>query len=284
LRTEVPANWFPLRPEAAGGDVRLRRGALVPLGGGPAPAPAGRLLPELDTVPIPFEEVTRDGVEVVRTWQYVRWIDGAHHAWIGRRARPGRVPAASGLRFDVLVPAEMSIQGPPGPAGPPGPQGPTGPQGQVGMPGPGGPPGPTGAGGPVGPVGPRGSTGPAGPVGPTGPVGPQGPQGPTYVVAAGRFDERGQTGPPPLFAWNLLATPRRDEPNVFDLELAGYEKDAAYAVRGSVVVDPDDPPYVLEVLADAPLSVRVRSTTGDTQPRGFVVEVSRFPEMGPTPG
>jgi hypothetical protein len=112
-------------------------------------------------------------------------------------------------------------------------------------------------------------------------VGPQGPQGPSYVVAAGRFDADGRSGSPPLFAWNLVATPREREPNVFDLEVAGYDKEAAYAVRGTVVVGPDDPPYVIEVLDDAPLSIRVRSTSGETEPRGFVVEVSRFPEYGP---
>jgi hypothetical protein len=263
------------------GDVELRLGALTPLAGGPVPQPAGRLLPELNNLVIPFEEVPREGIQVARTWQYVRWVDGTHHPWIGRRARPGRAPHASGLRFDVLVPAEMSMQGPEGPRGPAGPQGPGGPQGQVGMPGPAGPQGLAGPTGPIGPKGNTGNTGPAGAQGAPGPTGPAGPAGDNYIVAAGRFDATGASAPAPLFAWNLVATPRKEEANVFDLEVAGYDRYGRYLVRGAAVVNPDDPPYVVELLEGTDLTIRVRATTGATEPRGFVVEVSRIPgEIG----
>ncbi len=106
IRTDVPANWFPLLPvtEGTGSEVRLLLGDLPPIDGGAAPEPWGRLLEEIRAVRVPLEEVPKDGVRVTRSWQYVRWVDGRQHAWVGRRARPGRGSEASGLRFDIAEP------------------------------------------------------------------------------------------------------------------------------------------------------------------------------------
>lgn len=106
IRTDVPANWFPLLPvtDATGSQQRLVLGNLPPSNGGEAPVPWGRLLEEIRGLSIPLEEVPRDGVRVTRSWQYVRWTDGRHHGWIGRRARPGRGEESSGLRFDLAEP------------------------------------------------------------------------------------------------------------------------------------------------------------------------------------
>jgi hypothetical protein len=73
-----------------------------PLDGSPLPVPWGQLLAE-QAAGIAPEEVTRAGGQATRTWRYARWVDGRQLSWIGRRARPGRGPGASGLRFDLGV-------------------------------------------------------------------------------------------------------------------------------------------------------------------------------------
>lgn len=47
------------------------------------------------------EEIPREGIHIARSYQYARWVDGSMHLWIGRRKRPGRGEASSGLQFDV---------------------------------------------------------------------------------------------------------------------------------------------------------------------------------------
>ncbi|MFD2093352.1 hypothetical protein [Blastococcus deserti] len=105
LRTPVPDNWFPLLPIVdRPGSVHLELGSVPPLGGGPAPAPMGRIVSELAGVAVPEEELTRSPTSVVRTWQYARWIDGTQHLWIGRSRRPVSPHATgdTGLRFDSI--------------------------------------------------------------------------------------------------------------------------------------------------------------------------------------
>jgi len=102
LGSPVPEHWIPLVPEhdAATGTTRLRR-ARVPAAATTTARPGaarGRLL--VADVRLYDEEVPREGVRVTRAYQWARWSDGAPHLWIGRRKRPGRGEASSGLRFD----------------------------------------------------------------------------------------------------------------------------------------------------------------------------------------
>jgi hypothetical protein len=49
--------------------------------------------------------VPRSGVDVVRTFQLARWIDGRYVLWCGRSRRTGKGEGSSGLRFDSVGPA-----------------------------------------------------------------------------------------------------------------------------------------------------------------------------------
>ncbi len=95
LATEVPSYWFPLLPKPlSAGAIELQLGGLY--------QPKGRILQQ--TLSVNEEEVPRTGVRITRSYQYARWIDGSTHLWIGRRKRPGRGEASSGLQFDVIEP------------------------------------------------------------------------------------------------------------------------------------------------------------------------------------
>jgi hypothetical protein len=105
LATETPPYWFPLLPKARPTGEQGVRGAIelelrVELGG--PRSPQGHILDSGSA--INEEEVPRTGIRVTRTYQHARWIDGSTHLWIGRRKRPGRGEASSGLRFDVIEP------------------------------------------------------------------------------------------------------------------------------------------------------------------------------------
>jgi hypothetical protein len=110
LATDVPDYWFPFTMELADGeDYRLVRSILLDastLGLDPEhlPRPAGKLLvpPGEADLRLHEEELPGGGREIERRYQYTRWTDGRGYLWVGRRARPGRGDAASGLRFDVL--------------------------------------------------------------------------------------------------------------------------------------------------------------------------------------
>ncbi len=104
LATAVPDHWIPLIP------VRIREGdpAMRLLRAG---APRGRVLepgrdPARNPLHLSEEEVPRAGARVIRAFQYARWTDGGTHLWMGRRKGAGRGEGASGLRFDVLEPAD----------------------------------------------------------------------------------------------------------------------------------------------------------------------------------
>ena len=123
LRSDVEANWFPFllsyppsTPAGPAPATQLAMADVPPLAvGQPAPLPWGRILaPFAPVVPaaggpaqpgvlMPLEEITRVGTQVVRAWRYARWTDGKQLSWVGRRARPGRGPGASGLSFDLTI-------------------------------------------------------------------------------------------------------------------------------------------------------------------------------------
>lgn len=95
LINTVPDYWCPMELDSAGQHIGLRIYNKERL-------PQGRILRETD--PNSFvlyeEEVPRSGIRVQRAYQYVRWVDGSHHVWIGRRKAMGHGEASSGLRFD----------------------------------------------------------------------------------------------------------------------------------------------------------------------------------------
>ncbi len=108
LGTSVPDFWVPLAPAGRLGSMSLNLLPMPRLDGTYAPIePQGRLL-EPDTSgkrPSFFnEEITRGGLQVTRTYQYARWINGETFLWVGRRKRTGRGEGSSGLRFDVVLP------------------------------------------------------------------------------------------------------------------------------------------------------------------------------------
>jgi hypothetical protein len=63
----------------------------------------GRVLESSQDLSLFEEEVPREGVRVLRSYQATRWIDGSTHLWIGRRKGVGRGEGSSGLRFDSLT-------------------------------------------------------------------------------------------------------------------------------------------------------------------------------------
>jgi hypothetical protein len=46
--------------------------------------------------------VPSEGVQVTRSWQAARALDGTLHFWIGRAKIPRQAELAPGLRFDVV--------------------------------------------------------------------------------------------------------------------------------------------------------------------------------------
>jgi hypothetical protein len=96
LRSEVPANWFPmsLRP----GLVRLLQ--LDRLSG--APDPAGLLLPRPGQA-IHEGEVHREGLVLCRRPVMTRAPDGRRLLWFRAERSPGRGEGGSGLGYDQLV-------------------------------------------------------------------------------------------------------------------------------------------------------------------------------------
>lgn len=117
LGNTVPENWIPFIPVHTGQDdraVRLQRSSMprffrntvMPV------RPRTRILrsglSDTDEQAVPYylheEEVPRAGVQVDVTMQRARWLNGATAVWCGRRARPGRGQAGSGLRFDLIEP------------------------------------------------------------------------------------------------------------------------------------------------------------------------------------
>jgi hypothetical protein len=104
LAGTVPENWIPLLPQppgAAGGPMRLARGAMIDAAGETVP-PLGRILVPERALEINEEEVPREGMRVTRSYHYARWLNGVTLLWVGRRKQPGRGEGSSGLRFDIV--------------------------------------------------------------------------------------------------------------------------------------------------------------------------------------
>jgi hypothetical protein len=104
LGTSVPDYWIPLLPVRVGNALWLKRGALPRVTSGGIEGtfePQGLILDPGRDLLLPDEEVPREGARVTRGYQYVRWVDGSTHLWIGRRKEPGRGEGSSGLRFDI---------------------------------------------------------------------------------------------------------------------------------------------------------------------------------------
>jgi hypothetical protein len=106
LATTVPEHWIPFQPvrvDPASADIRLRRAAaLHERGGQPVLArPQGRVLePRVPDLSLFEEEVPASGIEVIRHWQYARWLDGRTVLWLARRKGTGRLDRSSGLTYD----------------------------------------------------------------------------------------------------------------------------------------------------------------------------------------
>lgn len=94
-------NWFPLIPVADA----IGRLAVGSLWTARDARPAGRVLNELlPSKQLHDNEVPSEGVQVTRSWQSARSIDGSLHFWIGRAKTPRQTELAPGLRFDVVDP------------------------------------------------------------------------------------------------------------------------------------------------------------------------------------
>lgn len=112
LQTAVPEHWIPLVPvrdpkrRQLDSAVVLQRGSLLSQDGTLRPITAQGVLLAPDISPWYFheEEVPSAGLRLSRVPVVARWLDGTPHAWVSRRASPGRGEGASGLRFDIAVP------------------------------------------------------------------------------------------------------------------------------------------------------------------------------------
>lgn len=114
LGTPVPDYWVPLVPRQRSDERRsiyLERGSLLNTEQGHLGEALGALLKELRR--LYEEEVPRAGVRVTRTHQLSRWSDGSTHLWLGRKKRIGRGEGSSGLRYDLVEPADAQAEGTP---------------------------------------------------------------------------------------------------------------------------------------------------------------------------
>jgi len=100
LGTSVPANWFPLVPFTANGELRLDLQRMADQLNNPQAVPRGTFL-RLPAPPLHEEEVPREGARLSRDYVLSRWVDGSSVLWSRRRKRVGRGEGSSGLRFDV---------------------------------------------------------------------------------------------------------------------------------------------------------------------------------------
>ena len=104
LSTDVPVNWFPLVPQAAGNRLASYRVGVLPSGSAAPPRlPQALMLQELADTGLDEQELPRSGRRLVRRRQYARWSDGSTHVWTARRTGIGRGEGSSGLLFDTLT-------------------------------------------------------------------------------------------------------------------------------------------------------------------------------------
>lgn len=99
--TTVPDNWIPFIPvhrEGSVSEIQLQRAKM--------PGAKGALGVLLTEQPAPYylqeNEVGRSGVQVERSWQRTRWLNGKTYLWIGRFKQAGKGEGWSNLKFDQL--------------------------------------------------------------------------------------------------------------------------------------------------------------------------------------
>lgn len=100
--TRVPDNWIPFIPvhiEGSNREIRLQRAKM--------PGSKGALGVILNEKAPPYyvneEEIPRGGIEVERSFQRTRWLDGRTYLWIGRSKKAGEGEGWSNLQFDQIV-------------------------------------------------------------------------------------------------------------------------------------------------------------------------------------
>lgn len=105
--SDVPENWIPFVPSKVSTNdpsIQLLRGKTVRKLGSKDVKPRGKILTEK---PFPYfifeEEVPREGIQVIRSFQRARWFDGKVICWLGRKKVTGKGEGSSGLVFDQLI-------------------------------------------------------------------------------------------------------------------------------------------------------------------------------------
>ena len=107
--TVVPDNWIPFIPvpkQGSNREIRLQRAKM--------PAAKGALGVLLNEKAAPYyineEEIPRAGIEVRRSFQRTRWLDGRTYLWIGRFKTAGEGEGWSNLRFDQIVDIPQNLK------------------------------------------------------------------------------------------------------------------------------------------------------------------------------
>jgi hypothetical protein len=101
LGTTVPHNWIPFIPlqiDENSPEIQLQRARLPASKGA-----SGQLLKEKPAPYfIPEEVIPKSGIQVSRTFQLARYLNGATCLWIGRRKGAGKGEGWSNLKFDQI--------------------------------------------------------------------------------------------------------------------------------------------------------------------------------------
>lgn len=187
----------------------------------------------------------------------------------------------------------LGVQGLPGDKGPTGDKGLPGDKGQTGDKGL---VGDKGVSGDKGSVGDRGPVGDIGPIGNQGLPGPQGPAGDPFIIAAARFDSKGNTSPAPLFAFRMKVISLGG--TLFLLIPDKFNLKNNYVVKGTVVtslknpvghffdvIDSSDPDLndllkPLNLTVKDGIVVRVQDEKHELAWNSAMVEISLFPHQG----
>lgn len=107
LASSVPDNWIPLvavlgEDDRRGRAIRLRRGGILSTETQEVSTSRGRILESGAEFVINEEAIPRSGIQITRTYQHTRGMDGESYLWIGRQKRTGRGEGSSGLKFDYV--------------------------------------------------------------------------------------------------------------------------------------------------------------------------------------
>ena len=206
------------------------------------------------------------------------------------------LPGDKGPTGDKGLPGDKGLTGDKGLVGD---KGVSGDKGSVGDRGPVGDKGATGDKGSVGDKGPVGDIGPIGNQGlpgPQGPIGPQGPAGDPFIIAAARFNSKGNTSPAPLFAFRMKVMSLGG--TLFLLIPDKFSLKNNYVVKGTVVtslknpaghffdvIDSSDPDLndllkPLNLTVKDGIVVRVQDEKHELAWNSAMVEISLFPPQG----